>query len=86
MRSSPRRTARRDIVTIRIRIIAADANFYIWQMVLPGTVTSIAPSGGGGGGGGGSDGGCSTGEESDLAWLGLLALLGVFGVATRLRA
>lgn len=75
---------RTGIVTLRFRITATTSSVYFWQLILPAGVSSVAPSGGGGGGGG--DGGCSTGEETNLAWLGLLALVGAFGVAVRLRA
>lgn len=81
---NPTTSSRSGSVTLRIKIIATDTNFYFWQLVVPGTVTSIAPSSSKKGGG--DDGGCSTGESQDLAWLGLLAVLGAVGVASRLRS
>ena len=76
---------RSGIVTLRFKIQATMANFHIWQLILPGVVASVS-SGGGSGGGGGDGGGCSTGDHSDLAWLGLLAIIGAIGLATRLRS
>jgi hypothetical protein len=71
-------------VTLRVRTTISATGLYLWQLILPSTVSSVAPSGGGGGGGG-DDGGCSTNGEPGLNWLALLGALAGLGVATRLR-
>ena len=70
-------------VTLRVKTTISGAGLYLWQIILPSTVTSIAPSGGGGGSGG--DGGCSTDGGAGLNWLALLGVLAGLGVAARLR-
>ncbi len=47
-------------------------------------VIDAAPTGGGGGGGGDDGGGCAV-DATGNTWIGLVAILGVLGLATRLR-
>ena len=80
---NPTSTSRSGIVRFRLTATPSAAGEFDWTLIFP---MSVTVGGGGGGGGGDDDEGCSTGEETNLAWLGLLALLGVLGVAARLRA
>ncbi|MBZ0134766.1 MAG: hypothetical protein K8I27_00165 [Planctomycetes bacterium] len=73
---------RNGTVTLRVKIVATSANQFIWHVVLPGTVASIAPPKKSGGGKSDS-GGCSTSDGGGSWWLALLVVLGCVGVTTR---